>query len=83
MHQIDSSIFAFTLKQKELIKSVKLWSFLKLFLTLCMTKLSRFLAKILVPDGSKDVPVGQPIAVMVICDYPFIKEQGLLCMYFS
>lgn len=25
----------------------------------------RFLAKILVPDGSKDVPVGQPIAITV------------------
>lgn len=24
-----------------------------------------FLAKVLVPDGSKDVPVGQPIAIMV------------------
>ena len=60
----------FTLKQKELIKSFKLWSFLKLLLNLYMTKLSRFLAKILVPDGSKDVPVGQPIAVMVIYDNP-------------
>lgn len=26
----------------------------------------RFLAKILVPEGSKDVPVGQPIAITVI-----------------
>lgn len=25
----------------------------------------RFLAKILVPEGSKDVPVGQPIAITV------------------
>lgn len=28
----------------------------------------RFLAKILVPEGSKDVPVGQPIAITVTCD---------------
>lgn len=28
----------------------------------------RFLAKILVPEGSKDVPVGQPIAVTVTND---------------
>lgn len=30
----------------------------------------RFLAKILVADGSKDVPVGQPIAITVNCDNP-------------
>lgn len=27
--------------------------------------LFRFLAKILVPEGSKDIPVGQPIAITV------------------
>ena len=32
----------------------------------------RFLAKILVPEGSKDVPVGQPIAITVTCDNPHI-----------
>jgi hypothetical protein len=31
-------------------------------------KFCRFLAKILVPEGSKDVPVGQPIAITVTCD---------------
>lgn len=29
--------------------------------------ISRFLAKILAPEGSKDVAVGQPIAIMVSC----------------
>lgn len=29
----------------------------------------RFLAKILIPEGSKDVPVGQPIAITVVWDY--------------
>ncbi|KAF7811585.1 dihydrolipoyllysine-residue acetyltransferase component 1 of pyruvate dehydrogenase complex, mitochondrial-like [Senna tora] len=32
---------------------------------LVMLNACRFLAKILVPDGSKDVPVGQPIAITV------------------
>lgn len=41
-----------------------------------------FLAKILVPEGSKDVPVGQPIAVMVedeenITKIPFTLGAGL------
>ncbi|GAU40872.1 hypothetical protein TSUD_40470 [Trifolium subterraneum] len=36
-----------------------------------------FLAKILVPEGSKDVPVGQPIAVTV--SQTTIKFQLLYC----
>lgn len=27
----------------------------------------RYLAKILVPEGAKDIPVGQPIAITVTC----------------
>jgi len=39
-------------------------------LVLVRVKFCRFLAKILVPEGSKDVPVGQPIAITVSCDNP-------------
>lgn len=36
---------------------------------LCGSIIYRFLAKILVPEGSKDVPVGQPIAITVYVQY--------------
>lgn len=28
----------------------------------------------MVPEGSKDVPVGQPIAIMVMCDKPLTTD---------
>jgi hypothetical protein len=39
-------------------------------LVLVRVKFFRFLAKILIPEGSKDVPVGQPIAITVSYDNP-------------